>query len=378
VGRSRSRIDRIAKIHRYSLGLLLLVSAAYSAGCGREEPDERPSTLVARGPIERLVIATGTIEPATEVEIRPRIPGIIEKILVEEGDLVEPGQILVEIERELLASQVREAEANLEAADVELRYAKIALGRTNELNVTGASSDQANDDARARYERGRAARASAQAIVDTLSTQLSYATVRSTLTGRVLEVPAEEGSAVSPVTSVTGGTLLLSLAGDKTLHLEGLVDENEIARVAVDQPARIRTEAFSDRVFEGRVRDIAPVGQRVQNVTYFEVEVEITDADASLLRPRMSGDAEIVTEVVTDAVIVPENALRYRGEDILVDVTSGDGADDATRNASGTTSGDATGEDGMPSGRVVEVGIIEGGRVQILMGLEAGERILLQ
>ena len=192
---------------------------------------------------------------------------------------------------------------------------------------------------------------------DKLATQLSYAGVTSPLAGRVLDVHVEEGQAVSPVTAVTGGTLLLSLAATDTLHLEGLVDENEVSRIAVDQPARIRTEAFADRVFAGRVREIAPVGQRVQNVTYFEVEIEVTDEDAALLRPRMSGDGEIVTEVVEDAIVVPETALRYRGDEVYVE----------RRN------GDAPGEE-----QVVRVGIVDGSRVQILEGLEPGDVVRVQ
>src|SRR3990172_7167000 len=137
--------------------------------------------------------------------------------------------------------------------------------------------------------------------------------------GRVLDVPVEVGSAVSPVTAVTGGTLLLSLAGTERLFLEGLVDENEGARVAPRQPGRLRTQAFAERTFAGRVAEIAPLGERVQNVTYFEVKVEITDPDAQLLRPRMSGDADIVTEVLDDAILVPETALRYQGERIFVE-----------------------------------------------------------
>ena len=348
------------------LGTLVLGSILF--GCGSEEVSVRDSHAVEAGRIERIVIATGTVEPATEVEIRPRIPGIIEKIHVEEGDLIEPNQPLVEIERELLESQVREARANLETTNVELRFSKIAQARTEELHSTGASSDQAHDDAVARYERAKADRARAQAALDTLATQLGYATVKSTLVGRVLEVHVEEGSAVSPVTSVTGGTLLFSLAGDKTLHLEGLVDENEIARVQIDQAARIRTEAFGERVFEGRVREIAPMGKRVQNVTYFEVKVEITDSDAQMLRPRMSGDAEIITEVVENAVIVPETALRYWGEDILVDVVA---------NEEGSENAEEEGAE-QETGRVVEIGIIDGDRIQILSGLEAGEEIYLQ
>lgn len=350
---------------------VLLFSLAVILGCQSETTDDRPTHLVARGTIERIVIATGTVEPATEVEIRPRIPGIIEGILVKEGDLVQVGQTLIEIERELLASQVREAEANHESAAIELRFAKIALERNAELHETGASSDQAHDDARARFERARAERSRAQAVVDTLKTQHGYATVKSSMIGRVLEVHVEVGAAVSPVTSVTGGTLLLSLAGDKTLHLEGLVDENEVARVETGQSARIRTEAFGDRVFEGLVREIAPMGKRVQNVTYFEVKVEITDPDAQILRPRMSGDAEIITAIVDNTIIVPETTLRYRGSDVLVDIVNASESDSEQR----PERSESAQED---PGRVVEIGIIDGDRVQIIGGLEAGERIRLQ
>jgi HlyD family secretion protein len=335
------------------LHVALLAAAALACCVGEDGP--APTAQVERGRIERIVVATGTIEPEREVEVRPRIPGIVEAIHVKADDLVAPGQPLVEIERALLASQVEEAEAGLASARVEERYARIDLERVVELRKGGASSEQAHDAARARHERAQAEVARAEAARATLRTQLSYATVTSPLAGRVLDVPVEVGSAVSPVTAVTGGTLLLSLAATDRLFLEGLVDENEVARVALGQEARLRTEAFAGRTFGGRVAEISPLGERVQNVTYFEVKVEITDPDAQLLRPRMSGDADIVTEVVTDAILVPETALRYQGERIYVEAES-DGSPEALE-------------------RDVEIGIVDGSRVQVLRGLAEGERV---
>ena len=336
------------------LSLLLLLA------CGGDGTPPGPSARAERASIERIVVATGTIEPEREVEVRPRVPGIVERILVEEGDSVEAGQQLVLIERELLESQVREAEATLRQARVELRYAKRAVERVEEMKRSDAVSLQKRDDAALRYEQAQAGVARAEAALASLSTQLGYATVVSPLSGRVLDVAVEEGSAVSPVTAVTGGTLLLSLAGTDRLHLKGLVDENEVARVALGQPARIRTEAFGERTFEAVVSEIAPLGQRVQNVTYFELEIEITDPDAHLLRPRMSGDAEIVTEVVADALVVPETALHYRGPEIYVEVIAG--------------------RDGQRrlDERPVAIGIVDGSRVQVLRGLEEGEEVRLQ
>jgi HlyD family secretion protein len=336
----------------------LALIAAVMAGCTDAEFDPGATAVVTKGRIERIVVATGTVEPEREVEIRPRIAGIVEKIHVEAGDEVKVGDALIEIERELLESQAGEAAAAVKEARVEQRYAKIEVDRTDELRAGGASSLKAKDEAAARYDLARAGVERARARHKTLSTQLSYATVKSTLAGRVLDVNVEEGGAVSPVTSVTGGTLLLSLAGNEALRLEGKVDENEVARVELGQPARIRTEAFGDRTFAGRVDKIAPLGQRIQNVTYFEVEIEIGDADAELLRPRMSGDADIVSEVVADALTIPESALRYRGEQIYVEVIRPSG----------------------PAGfdeKDITIGIVDGANVQVLSGLSEGEEVRL-
>jgi len=340
-----------------SLRLLAPLVLLHVLACGGDEAPPPATAKVERGRIERIVVATGTIEPAREVEVRPRIPGIVERIHVEPGDAVEPGQLLVEIDRELLASQAAEARAALAEARVALRYAGIELGRAEELVKSNVQSEQHLDDARSKHEGAETRVAAAQAKLQTLTTQLDYARVTSPLAGRVLDVPVEEGSAVSPVTAVTGGTLLLSLAATNQLHLEGLVDENEVTRVAVGQPARLRTEAFGEQSFAGEVRKISPVGQRVQNVTYFEVEVDVTDPAANQLRPRMSGDAEIVTEVVEDALLLPETALRYRGEQVYVERVDGAGVFEP---------------------RDVRIGIVDGNRVQVAEGLAEGDEVTVR
>jgi HlyD family secretion protein len=337
---------------------LVAVAASFSACSRHADEVATPSAAVERGRIERIVVATGTVEPEREVEVRPRTAGIVEKIHVEANDIVAQGQVLIELERELLEAQVREARAAVDSARVELRYAGIEQGRVEQLRHRDAASASAQDEARARREKAAALLAQAEARLASLDVQLGYTTVRAPLAGRVLDVFVEEGNAVSPVTAVTGGSLLLSIAGESSMHLKGLVDENEVARVRVGQAARLRTEAFAGRVFQSEVSEIAPLGQRVQNVTYFEVEIRITDPDAALLRPRMSGDADIVTEVVDDALIVPETALRYRGAETYLQV--------------------AGGENEAPADAVVQIGIVDGTRVQVLGGVEPGQRVLLQ
>jgi HlyD family secretion protein len=318
-----------------------------------------PTARVERGRIERLVVATGTIEPEKEVEVRPRISGIVEKVHVDAGDLVDGGQPLVEIERELVEAQLAEARARLEGARVELHYARNDLTRATDLRKEGTVAVQEHEQAGARVERAQAAVAREQATVNALDVQLRYTTVTAPMAGKILDVDVEEGSAVASVTSVTGGTRLLTIATADRLHLKGLVDENDVRWVAVGQEARVRTEAHGERVFAGRVREIKPLGERQQNVTYFEVKIDVVGEDAAVLRPRMSADADIVAEVVDDVALLPETALQYEGEQVFVEKVLGPATDAVER-------------------RPVRLGIINGAHVQILAGVDAGDEVRLK
>jgi HlyD family secretion protein len=341
-----------------ALGLVLL-ALALAACSSPEARDTTPTTQVERARIERIVVATGTIEPENQVEVRSRISGIVEKLDVAAGDPATRGQPLVELERELLVAQVAEARARLAGAQAELIRASAELRRAVKLKDGGTMSASQEEDAVTRQRSADAAVARETAVLDTLRIQLGYATVAAPMDGTILDVDVKIGTAVASVVSVTGGTRLLTIADDRTLHLDGLVDENDIAWVAVGQPARVRSEAYPGRTFAGEVRKIKPLGERQQNVTYYKVEVLITDPEARLLRPRMSADADIVSEVVEDALIVPETALLYDGDRIYVERSLGSGAprfEQAT----------------------VRVGILESGRAQVVDGIAAGDEVRLK
>jgi HlyD family secretion protein len=330
------------------------------AACARPAQTEIGTTArVERGRIERIVVATGTIEPEKEVEVRSRISGIVDLVHVEAGDDVEAGQRLVEIERELLEAQVAEARAQLAGARAELERARSELRRARTLRRGEMIPESEQEDAKARHDSADAAVARSQAALDALLIQLSYTTVVAPMKGRILDVDVKKGSAVASVASVTGGTRVLTIADDSELHLEGLVDENEIAWVTLGQKALIRTEAYPGRTFDGEVRKIKPLGERRQNVTYFEVEVRVVDPAVAQLRTRMSADADIVTEVVADALIVPETALLYDGDRIYVEKVM---AASAKRMEPQT----------------IRVGIVEKGRAQVVDGLAAGDEVVLK
>jgi HlyD family secretion protein len=347
---------KVSMSHRFASIVAVSALAAF-VGCTRDEPAAiGPTATAERARVERVVVATGTIEPEKEVEVRPRISGIVEKVHVHDGDVVAKDALLLEIDRELIEAQAAEARSRLEQSNVELRYARRDFERARQLVHGGTVSTQEFERADARLQTATAAVARDAAVLDSLAVQLKYTRVLAPMAGKILDVPVEDGDAVSAVTAVTGGTLLLVIADPDPLHLKGLVDENEVAHVQVGQQARLRTEAYPGRFFAGEVHEIAPLGQRQQNVTYFEVKVLVRDPDAHLLRPRMSADADIVTEVVDDALVVPETALVFEGGDVLVERVVHASRPKLER-------------------RKVQTGIVSGGRAQILAGLDAGDEV---
>lgn len=317
-----------------------------------------PTVRVERGRIERIVVASGTIEPEDLVEVRSKVSGIIQRFHVDEGDHVRAGQIIVELDRETLEAAVREARAVVHEAEVECDHDAVELQRKQELFGRGVESKDELDRVRAEHAGAAARLERARATLDRLEQELAYATITAPIDGVVLQRELNAGAAAASVASVTGGTVLMTIADTTQMHLLGVVDENEIARVRVGMDARVRTDTYPERVFPGRVRKIASIGDRKNNVTSFKVEVTILEG-IDALWPRMSADADIIAEVHDDALIVPEAALLYKGNDIVVEVVTRASA-------------------AHPVQRPVRIGISNGDRVEIVNGLAEGDEVKLQ
>jgi HlyD family secretion protein len=340
-----------------AVAALAIAIAAAVRWRGGEEP-VGPTATVERGAIERIVVASGTIEPEDLVEVRPKVSGIIQRFRVEAGDRVQAGQVVAELDRETLEAAVREARAVVNEAQVARDHAAVELKRKDDLFARGVESKDVLDRVRAEHAVAEARLERARATRDRLEQELAYATITAPIDGVVLQRDLNPGAAAASVASVTGGTILMIIADTSQMHLLGVVDENEIARVRVGMEARIRTEAYTDRVFPGRVRKIASIGDRKNNVSSFKVEVDILEGVAALW-PRMSADADIIAEVHERALLLPEAALLYKGNDIFVEVVA-----------------HASNQHLLQ--RPVRLGISNHNRVEILDGLAEGEVVKLQ
>ena len=361
-----------------------------------------PSRLavVERGDMARSVVAIGRIEPIAKVDIKSKANGIIKEIKVQAGDLVNEGQVLVELDKENLTARLREAraallgaQANAKAAQAELEKNKIEaegvdvefnkrnLERSEKLFKDGLIPQQKHDDARmaleivenrqraaqsqlsvtqARVSQAQAAIAQAEATVERAQEELNNATIRSPIKGMVLSRDLELGSPVSSILNMGAGATLVMVLGDiREVFVRGKVDEADIGFVRLRQPARIKIETFKDRQFEGRVTQISPLGVEKDNVVSFEVRVSIDNASGQL-RANMSANAEIVLDEHKGTLLVPEKAVVY----------------DAQRAASIELP-----KTGTPSGRErkkIKVGFSNGTRTEVVEGLTEGQKVILQ
>jgi HlyD family secretion protein len=373
-----------------------------------------PADLIAvrKGTMVHSVVATGNVQPiSNRVEIMSKASGIVKRIYADVGDRVRKGQVLVELDREQLLAELREAEATRLAAEADLE-ASLAELRRNQILAEGHDVDLARRDVnrnQALHERGliansvldesqgrldnalnrqRAAQAEVsvtkaaiaqkkalvtqvQATIERIDEDLNYTRIHSPIDGIVLARGAtqegsgerrslEEGSAVSSILTMgEGASVVMTLGNMDEVYVRGQVSESDIGLVKVGQPARIRVDAFRDRTFKGKVYKIAPLGNYVEGVTTFEVRVTVENPDGLLLA-NMSANAEIVLEEHTDTLIVPEGALVYdRNQKAFVDLP------------------DASSPDGRR--RVeVELGICNGAECEVLLGIGETDQVILQ
>jgi len=393
------------KSRKWSLagaGVVVLVGGIWGYttldGAASELDSSRIATI-ERGTMTKSVVATGKIEPITKVEIKSKANGIIEKLMTDVDHVVRAGDVLVELDKENLTAQVREARANLQAAKAALEgseaqlqknrveaeapdvdFAKRNYARAQQLFADKLVSPQALDDAKsavdlavnrksaaqvqlgiskAKVAESTANVAQAQAAVERAEEQLANATIRAPINATVLTRDVEIGSPVSSILNMgSAATLVMTLGDINQVFVRGKVDEVDIGRVRLGQPARITVETFKDKKFDGRVTQISPIGAEKDNVTTFEVKVSI-DNPGNQLKANMTANAEIVLEEFPNSLIVPEAAITY----------------DAKRNPTVEVI-DPTAKEGRRK-VTIKTGVGNGTKTQVIEGLKQGDKVVL-
>ncbi|HYH00516.1 MAG TPA: efflux RND transporter periplasmic adaptor subunit [Terriglobales bacterium] len=396
----KKRRNRLFVIGGSILGILVLVVIVAAMTSGGTKIDPSKLGKVEKGDLAKSVVATGKVEPITKVEIKSKASGIVKKLYIEAGDRVKKGHVLAELDRdEILASvrsqeaQLQSSQANLSAAEADLKRAEVdaqgpdipmlkrAYERAVNMRKEGVVSDSALDEAQKAYElalnKQNVARAQlvvnkakvAQARADVqrqtanlaqLKEQLNYTTIVAPMDGIILSRDVEVGDAVSSILVMGSAATLVMTVGDTSeVYVKGKVDESDIGKVYLNQPARIKVESFKDKTFNGKVTRISPMGTEKDNVTTFEVRVSIINPGGEL-KAAMTANAEIILEEHKNVLQIPEGALIYdKDKKASVEVPDPKAKD---------------GKKKVP----VQVGISNGAKAEVLAGLKEGDQVVLQ
>ncbi len=399
------------------VGLLLLFGGYWLFGALFEVDKTIPPEKLAKvesGSIARSVVATGKVEPLSKVDIKSKASGLIKYLYVNAGDRVREGQLLVELDKETLEAELKEAEAVLRSAESNLQEME-SQGKTLRANLKKSQLEAENRDFEfmsAEYrrqqqlfgqglisksdfdsmeqkmisaevtqktlnaavgvreaeieqnsrtiEKARSAVIQAQAQHERAVENLKYASIRSPIDGLVLSREVEVGDAVSSILQLgSNATLIMTLGDVRELYIKGKVDETDIGLVKVGQLVRVTVDAYKNRSFQGKVFRIAPMGVEKDNVTRFEVRVSILN-DLDLLKVNMSANAEIILEEHHNVLLIPESALIYNEKrETFVEVP------------------DVSAKTGRRQVSV-KTGLGNGSRAELLSGLKPGDSLILQ
>jgi HlyD family secretion protein len=255
------------------------------------------------------VEAAGTVEPVTTVEVRSKASGEIFEMMVEIGDEVRGGEMLLKVDPRVPEASLRQAIADSALAQAQLETAESQLRRVEALHETQSVTEVDFENARLELARARAQLISAEQSVENARISAENTDVRAPITGVVIDKRVEEGSVITSATGASAGSVLLTMANLDTVQVRSLVDETDIGRVEPGLQVTITVDAYPNRPFRGRVYKIEPQAEVTSNVTMFPVLVRIPNEDG-LLRPGMNGEVDISIGRRRDVVAVPNNALR--------------------------------------------------------------------
>ncbi|MBD3275712.1 MAG: efflux RND transporter periplasmic adaptor subunit [Candidatus Marinimicrobia bacterium] len=269
---------------------------------------------VASGQIVQRVNATGKVQPAVEVNISANVSGEIISLGVEEGDNVEKGQFLVQLDQERYTAAVDQAESRLQSTQADLKLARSELKRIEELHEKGLASEAELESAQARMETSESNVSQARASLKQARDDMEKTRILSPISGTVTNLQKEAGEIA--LGSTFQADVIMTVADLSTMEVIVEVDESDVIDVALYDSVEVEVDALPDTVFSGKVTEIAHSAiTRAQGtqeqVTNFEVTLTL-DNPAEELRPGMSADVAIITEVKSEAVVVPIRAVTVR------------------------------------------------------------------
>jgi HlyD family secretion protein len=325
--------------------------------------------------IRALVTATGTLQPIDKVTVGAEVSGKVDEILVDFNSAVKKGDIIARINTDELKARAVQTRASVEQAEANLAKAENDLRRASALRDKGFASQSIYDSALASRNAAAATLHSTRAQSDQTEANLAKAAIRSPIDGVVLDRKVERGQ------TVTAGFQtpeMFIIASDlKRLELTVDIDEADIGQVALNQEATFTVDAYPAQIFSAKLAELRNAAKTVSNVVTYQGVLSV-DNSKGLLKPGMTATADIVVQVVKDAMSVPNGALRFTPQTEATSFVPVATTAPVDPIAAGKGEVWILGKDGKPVARKVTLGVTDGKRTQVTSNnVKAGEEFIL-
>ena len=353
------------------IGVVAVVLVAlviwFMSGGKKEQTVEFETAKVEKQNISTSITATGTIEPVTSVTVGTQVSGIVSKLYVDYNSVVKKGQVIAELDKTNLISELNRAKADLTSAQSTLNYETSNFNRYQTLFDKGLVSANDYESARLSYDKARQSVASSRESVQKAQTNLGYATITSPIDGVVLSKAVEEGQTVAASFNTPE---LFTIAQDLTdMRVIADIDEADIGGVQEGQRVTFTVDAFPEDKFEGQVTQVRQQATTSSNVVTYEVVISAPNKDLKL-KPGLTANVTIYTLEKNDVLAAPAKALRFVPNEALL--KNGQQIEDVEAKTKVWTL-----EGNTFKAHAVEVGTSNGMLTEITSGISAGTEVLV-
>ena len=360
---------RISKIWIAVVVIVIIAVAAWAMSGGKKEEDINfKEEKVALKTLQNSVTATGTIEAVTSVTVGTQVSGIVNKLYVDYNSQVKKGQVIAELDKTNLLSELNTAKANLASAQSSLNYQAANMERYKTLYKKGLVSADEYENALLTYRQAKEQVASSKENVQRAQTNLGYATITSPIDGTVISKSVEEGQTVAASFNTPE---LFTIAKDLTnMQVVANVDEADIGGVKEGDRVTFTVDAYPDDTFEGTVKQVRLEATTTNNVVTYEVVISAPNADLKL-KPGLTANVTIYTQERSGVLAVANKALRFTptketvGKDMKI-------VDCKGKNKVWTLNGNTL------TAHPVTIGQSDGINTEITKGLKQGDKIVTE
>lgn len=350
-----------------NIGIIILIlgflfAIAYFVRTNSKSAIEYDTTSAFTSSIQKTSVVTGTVIPEDEVEIKPQLNGIIQQILVEEGDIVENGDLIAVIKVVPDERSVYSAQSQVNAARLNVANAEKQISRAQELYSKQIISQQEFEDLELSFNTAKENLKAAENDLEIIrkgsvsGSSTANTNIRATVSGTILEIPVKLGDQVIAANNFNAGTSVAIIADLNKMIFEGKVDEAEVGGLQIGQDIKVSMAAIPNKEFEAKLKFVAPKGTEEGGAVQFKIEADLTLDEDSFVRAGYSANGSLVVDNREDILVIYESLLQFdrRTQQPYVEVETSDQNFER---------------------KDIQIGLSDGIIVEILSGIEITDKI---